>query len=294
MTRALHAGALPVPNSAARRRPALDAPAGACDAHIHIYEGDIATGDYAVENADVAAYRKLQAVLGTSRAVIVQPRVYGTDNSVTLRAIKMLGLEHARGVAVVAPDIAERDLQALHEGGIRGIRFSLHAPNAGAGDFPVVERLAHKAASLGWHLQLHWTADQIAQQRSMLERLPVQLVFDHLGRLPLADPCAHPAYSVIADLLQAERAWVKLSGPYLDSVAGAGGSYRDTDTLAQRWLAIAPQRAVWGSDWPHVTEPEHKPDDAELFDLLGRWCADDGIRRQVLVDNPARLYGFDS
>jgi len=283
-----------IPNSSAHRRPNIVAPVGACDAHIHIYDPNFPAQATMPANADVAAYRKVQALLGTTRAVIVQPRVYGTDNSATLHAIDQLGMTRTRGVAVVASDIDERALLALHEGGIRGVRLSLHAPNDAAGDFCAVEQLAHKVAQFGWHLQLHWTADQIFQQQALLKRLPVQLVFDHLGRFPLADPLLCPAFPVVRDLLKSGRAWIKLSGPYLDSIVGAEGGYRDTDPLARTWLSIAPDRAVWGSDWPHVTETVHKPDDTQLFDLLADWCNDDSLQQRVLVDNPARLYQFNT
>ncbi|MCC2596375.1 amidohydrolase family protein [Pusillimonas sp. MFBS29] len=282
-----------IPNSTAYRRPRLAVPAGACDAHIHIYEPSFRAQDGMVNGATVASYKKLQALLGTTRAVVVQPRVYGTDNAATLYAISALGIEQTRGIAVVAADIDEAALQALHDGGIRGVRLSLHAPNAGAGDFNDVERLANKVAPFGWHLQLHWTADQIAQQAALLKRLPVQLVFDHLARLPLSDSFSHPAFPVVRTLLESGRAWVKLSGPYLDSVAGAKGGYHDTIALARKWLSVAPDRAVWGSDWPHVTEPLHKPDDTQLLELLADWCNDDSLQQRVLVDNPAHLYQFN-
>jgi D-galactarolactone isomerase len=281
-----------IPNSAASTRPVNLCPAFACDAHIHIYEPGFPTQGHSVSHAAVSDYRKVQALLGTQRAVVVQPRVYGTDNSATLYAIKALGLSDTRGVAVVSPDIDEAALQVLHDGGIRGIRFSFYKPNTGAGDFDSVERLAHKISALGWHIQLHWTADQIAQQQELLRRLPVPLVFDHLGRFPLPAATDHPAFGVVQELLQRGRAWVKLSGAYLDSVAGAPDAYCDTDVMAKAWLGIAPEQAVWGSDWPHVTEAEHKPDDAQLFDVLARWCNDDALMRRILVDNPARLYGF--
>jgi len=283
-----------VPNSAANRPPVAASPAQACDAHIHIYETGFPSQGYLPSHADVEAYRKLRALLGTTRAVVVQPRVYGTDNSVTLRAIQALGPAHARGIAVVYQDVDESTLAHLHEGGIRGVRLSLHEPNATAGGFNAVERLAHKVGPLGWHLQLHWTADQIADQQSLLRRLPVPVVFDHLARFPLARPLSHPAFPVVQSLLEAERAWVKLSGPYLDSAVGGDGAYHDTDTIARAWLAIAPHRAVWGSDWPHVTERVQKPDDAQLFDVLARWCDDEATRLRVLVENPAKLYGFNT
>src|SRR5690606_23666327 len=131
----------------------VPAPVGACDAHIHIYPPGFPAQGNVPDQADAPAYQTVQALLGTTRAVVVQPRVYGTDNSATLDAIRMLGAAHTRGIAVVAHDIDEAELRALHEGGIRGVRLSLYAPNAHAGGFDAVEHLAHKVAPLGWHLQ---------------------------------------------------------------------------------------------------------------------------------------------
>lgn len=281
-----------IPNSAARRGPVSPAPPMACDAHLHIYDPAHPAAGPTPENAGVEQYRRLQALLGLSRAVIVQPRPYGTDNTVTLRAIAQLGPARTRGIAVVDSDIGDAALQALHEGGIRGIRFSFHAPNTKAGGFEAVERLARRIAPLGWHVQLHWTADQIARQRDLLERLPVAMVFDHLGRLPPADGMAHPAFGIVRALLESGRAWLKLSGAYLNTRHGVRGGYHDTDAVARAWIESAPGQLVWGSDWPHVTEPVDKPDDTELFDLLSRWCGTQALQRQILVDNPARLYGF--
>lgn len=283
-----------IPNSGAVQAPTTAAPALSCDAHIHIYEaGAPCLGEPPV-GADTADYRRLGTLLGVTRAVIVQPRLYGTDNSVTLRAIQALGAEHTRGIAVIDENTTDTELARLQAGGIRGIRLSLHQPNTTAGTFEIVEHLANRIAPLGWHLQLHWTADQIASQKTLLQRLPVALVFDHLARFPVAQPLSHPAFPIVRDLLESGRAWVKLSGPYLESTAGSAGAYRDTDTIAQAWLQIAPHRALWGSDWPHVTETRQKPDDAQLLDILARWCDDEATLHCVLVDNPAQLYEFNT
>lgn len=281
-----------LPNTCARSRPATSAPAGACDAHMHILDPRFAHVAAVLPQATVADYRRIQALNGTSRTVVVQPRPFGTDNSVTLDAIRQLGSDRARGVAVVRPDITDAQLQALHEGGMRGIRFSLHTAVHAAVGFEMVEPLAQRVHAWGWHLQLHWSADQLLAHEQMLRRLPTPLVFDHLGRLPLPQGTAHPAFALILGLLDRGRAWVKLSGAYLDTRQPHGQGYADTDAVARAWVRAAPERLVWGSDWPHTTETACKPDDAELFDLLARWSGDEKVRQRVLVDNPAALYGF--
>ena len=284
------------PNSSGTRKPASTAPEGACDAHMHVYDRRFAlhgSPDAMVDKATVDDYRQLQQRIGTQRTVVVQPRVHGTDNSVTLDAIRALGLAHARGIAVVRPDVTDGELERLHAGGIRGIRFTLYTPANATTDFSMVEPLAQRVRALGWHVQLHWNADQIVEHADLLARLPCTIVFDHLARLPLPDALSHPAFDVVSRLRDNGRTWVKLSGAYLDSKVGAEGGYADTTAIAEAWVRQAPGRVVWGSDWPHPTEPiANKPDDAALFDLLSHWVPDEAARRRVLVDNPALLYDF--
>ena len=284
-----------VPHSSGTARPATAAPPDACDAHMHVYDRRFPRvgGAALLDHATAGDYRGLQRRIGTRRTVVVQPRVHGTDNDVTLDAIAMLGREVTRGIAVLRPDVSDAVLARLDAGGIRGIRFTLYTPTHAATGFDSVEPLANRVHELGWHVQLHWNADQIVEHAALLGRLPGTVVFDHLARLPLPEGRAHPAFGVVRALLDDGRAWIKLSGAYLDSASGAAGGYADTDAVAGGWARLAPRRTVWGSDWPHPTEEAHaKPDDAALFDLLARWVPDEAARRRVLVDNPAVLYGF--
>jgi predicted TIM-barrel fold metal-dependent hydrolase len=261
---------------------------------MHIYDRRFLASqasDGFVDAASVAEYRNVQSQTGTQRTVVVTPRIYGTDNSVTLDAIRQLGPERTRGVAVLKPDVTDTELAALHAGGIRGIRFTLYTPKNAVVSMEMVEPLARRVAELGWHVQLHWTAAQIVEHEAMLSRLPSTIVFDHLARLPLPAATSHPAFALVRRLAESGRVWVKLSGPYLDSVVGLDGGYADTTATARAWVSALPERLVWGSDWPHVTET-HKPDDASLFDLLGTWTDDDATRQRILVGNAASLYGF--
>ena len=284
-----------VPNSAGSNTPALSVPANACDCHLHIYDAKFAqTADAAALQAlaTVTEYRLLQKRLGTSRAVVVTPRNYGVENDVTLDAIAQLGSKFTRGVAVLRTDVTDATLKALHAGGIRGVRFSLYTPKNAAASFEMVEPLAARIAKLGWHLQLHWTADQIVEHESMLKRLPTQIVFDHMTRLPQPLGIQHPAVKIVEYLLAQGRTWIKLSGAYLDSQVGEAGQFLDIDPVARHWIATAPQRLVWGSDWPHPTEA-NKPNDANMMDMLTRWTSDRSVIEQILVSNPAALYGFE-
>jgi len=264
---------------------------------MHIYDVRFAHSgpdDRVERGATVDDYRRVQERLGLSRTVVVTPRNYVTDNRITLDAIARLGADRTRGVGVLRPDVDESELRRLHEGGIRAVRFTLYRPEYAAVGFDMLEPLARRIAPYGWHVQLHWTADQVVERRDVLARLPVPMVFDHLGRLPLPEGTRHPAFDVMRGLVEEERAWVKLSGPYLDSQAGDTGRYADLEPVARAWIAAAPDRLVWGSDWPHSPVSGAKPDTGNLFDLLARWAPDPRTRERILVDNPARLYGFQT
>jgi len=282
-----------VPNSSGTARPTLQAPPLACDCHMHIYDParfPLAPVDRAAPtNAAVPQYRLLQKRLGTMRVIVVNPRNYATDNRATLDAIAQMA-PNARGVAVVHPTIADGELKQFHAGGIRGIRFSLGDPKTAAVTEDMIEPLAKRIAALGWHVQINWTADQIAAAAALWNRLPTPLVFDHIGQLPAAGGLAHPAYAVIRRLLDAGRAWVKLSVTYTNSRVGPPG-YDDVVQVGQALVKAVPERLVWGSNWPHPNEPK-APDDAQLFDLMARWAPDEGTRRRILVSNPATLYEF--
>jgi predicted TIM-barrel fold metal-dependent hydrolase len=285
----------PVPNSAGVNTPVLAIPLKACDCHLHIYDARFAQSVDAAALQDLATmneYRLLQKRLGTERAVIVTPRSYGVNNDVTLDAIAQLGADRARGVAVLRSDVSDTTLKVLDAGGIRGVRFSLYTPKHAAASFDMVEPLAARIANLGWHLQLHWTADQIVEHEAMLKRLPTPIVLDHMTRLPQPLGLNHPAVKIVDHLLAQGRTWIKLSGAYLDSQVGEAGDFLDIDAVARHWITTAPNRLVWGSDWPHPTEMI-KPNDANMLDMLARWTTERSVIEQILVTNPSELYGFD-
>lgn len=280
------------PNSAGQDKPRLRAPLNACDAHIHIVDTRFAPANPAtapVTGMSASDYKAIQARLGTQRVVIVQPKYYGTDNTCTLDAISQFNGQ-ARGIGVVHPQVSEQTLQQMHAGGIRGLRFSLWNTKDTVTTLDMLEPLASRMKQLGWHAQLHMSGDQIVESADLLNRLGIPLVFDHMGRLPPAEGVKHPAFKIINRLVDADRAWVKLAGAYLNT-AGSDGLYQDATEVARAFVQTAPERVVWGSDWPHVTEA-HKPDDAVLFDLLAYWAPNDAARTRILVDNPASLYGF--
>lgn len=269
--------------------------AGACDCHIHINDPRypyVAEADLHPPAATVADYRQLQARLGTRRVVVVQPSSYGTDNRCTLDAVAELGLDAARAVVVVDASTNADDMAAMHQRGARGVRFNLLRPSPVAAAH--MQAVARLIAPWGWHLQLHASADQIAALAPVIRDLPVPVVFDHLARLPGHGGSAHPAFDLVAELLQQQRAWLKLSGAELDGAAEAPG-YASAAGVAQRFIALAPNRLVWGSNWPHPAihkTGDAAPDDAALLRWLSACAPDSAVQRQILLDNACNLYGF--
>jgi predicted TIM-barrel fold metal-dependent hydrolase len=286
-----HAQTGAVPWSAGTAAPTLSVPPNATDCHHHVYDGRFPNAPEATlkpADATAADYRLLQKRLGITRHVIVQPSTYGVDNSLLVYALGQFGLETARGVAVVNTTVTDRKLQDLHAAGVRGIRFNL-AP-AGATTFQMVAPLAKQVAPLGWHIQVNAPADQIVAYKDLWNNVPCPVVFDHLAHVPQPQGVQAPVFAVVTDLLQNGKAWVKLSGAYQDTKVGPP-TYADTIPIVQGYVKAAPERLVWGSDWPHPTEKD-KPDDAILLDLLASWVPDEATRNRILVDNAAKLYGF--
>jgi D-galactarolactone isomerase len=279
-----------VPWSSGTELPRLKAPANACDCHMHIYDSRFPVAPNAtLKPADAKPddYRLLQKRIGSTRNVVVTPSTYGTDNSCTLDGMTKLG-GNTRGVAVVDTSVSDAELKRLNGLGVRGIRFNL--VQAGATTVEMLEPLSKRVNDLGWHVQIHMLGDGIVNIEDTLQRLPSPIVFDHMGRIPKEAGVDHPAFTVIRKLIDKGRTWVKLSGAYMDTKVGPP-TYSDSTKLAQAYVQAAPQRMVWGTDWPHPTEKD-KPDDAVLFDLLTMWAPQEATRDRILVGNPAILYGF--
>jgi D-galactarolactone isomerase len=277
--------------SAGTEAPKLRAPAGAADCHHHIYDAKypadprstLRPGDASVED-----YRALQRRIGTSRNVIVQPSTYGTDNSCTLDALVAFG-PTARAVAVVDTTVSDAELKRMNGLGVRGIRFNL--AQAGATTPEMIEPLSKRVNELGWHIQINAPAAKIMEIKDILNRVPSPIVFDHLGHIPEPEGTAHPLFGVVLALIDKGKTWVKLSGAYADTKIGPP-SYSDSSAVARTYVQKAPERLVWGTDWPHPSERDNKPDDAILFDLLLDWAPEEGVRNRILVQNPEALYGF--
>ncbi|MFZ9543264.1 MAG: amidohydrolase family protein [Hylemonella sp.] len=282
----------------APRQPQLKVPAGSCDCHAHIL-GPAARFPYSDERVYtppdclLADYRAMLTALGLARAVLVQPSVYGSDNRVLLNALD--AMQGAwRGVAVVEPDVSASALQEMHAAGVRGVRVNVVDVQSNKGVLPLkqLRGLAERIAPLGWHMEFLLHVHEFPRLDQQLAGFPVDVVFGHLGYLPTQLGIGDAGFQALLRLLQAGRAWVKLTGPY--RLSGSKLPYADVVPFAHALLDAAPRQIVWGSDWPHVMVKGAMPNDGDLMDILSTWIPDPSIRHQVLVSNPERLYGFQS
>jgi D-galactarolactone isomerase len=234
-----------------------------------------------------SAYKLVQRELGLERVVVVQPNAYGFDNRCTVDAIADLGPQ-SRGIAIIAPDTTDAELHRLHAAGIRGARcYVLPNPFVSWDDVP---KIAGRVAELGWHVQVQTDGRDLPKYQALLRELPTEVVIDHNGKFLEPVPPEHPGFQTLLRLLDTGRVWVKLSAPYETSKTGAPG-YEDVSVLARALARHNPERCVWASNWPH---PGQKvvPSNANMLDLLLDWAPDEATRKRILVDNPARLYGF--
>jgi predicted TIM-barrel fold metal-dependent hydrolase len=276
--------------------PALSLPPGACDSHCHVfgpadrfpYSPD---RSYTPPDAPVANLRRLHARLGISRAVIVHASCHGTDMAVTLDAIASSGGAY-RGVACVDDSVTDLELRRLHDGGIRGIRFNFVKHLGGVPDLGVFRRLVARVKPLGWHIVLHLDADDISAQQDLLQRIDVPFIIDHMGRVKAADGMEQRPFQLLLDLYRRNPlAWVKVCGS--ERVSIGKRPFRDAVPFARALIAVDPARILWGTDWPHPNISKDMPNDGELVDLFAEICPDPDVRRQILVDNPTRMYWTD-
>jgi predicted TIM-barrel fold metal-dependent hydrolase len=288
----------------------FDVPRGACDCHVHVL-GEPAKFPFAAGRvytpppASIDRLVELQRTLGLDRAVVVQPSVYGTDNACTLDAMRHLGAR-ARGVAVIDQATPRAVLQEMAAAGICGVRLNLETNSAGrfeaAAAKCLLEATAARIKGLGWHVQIYARVSVIAALRDRLAELPFPVVIDHLGRPDPAQGPRQPDFAALLDLVKSGGVYVKLSGAY--RISDRAPDFADVTSLARALVAANPDRILWGSDWPHTNSGYGRPlneiappipiDDALLLNQLPIWVPDAAVRRKILVDNPARLYGFDA
>ena len=274
------------------RKPAFLMPRCACDTHVHIWgpfhRFPIAKGaPYTPPERTRDDLVALHERLGADRAVIVQTTVYKADNRAMLDGIAR-STGRWRGVALIDESFDDAAFRALHEGGVRGVRFGFVKHLGGVPDLALVRRTAARIAPMGWHLVLHLDAGNILEFLDFFGEFSLPVVVDHMGRVPVRDGLDQTPFRLLLELLKRPNWWVKVSGA--ERISETGPPFADAIPFAQRLIAAAPDRVLWGTDWPHPNV-RWEPDEADLVDLLPRF-ADAAALQQLLVDNPARLYGF--
>ena len=279
------------------KRPDHALPPGACDAHCHVF-GPAAVFPFASSSTYVPVDAPKETLfqrhrhLGVSRAVVVQASCHGTDNTAMLDALRAGGDDY-RGVAVVAEDVTERALAEMHDAGVRGVRFNFVKRLGGGKPLSVYRTTLDRIEPLGWHVVVYFDAEDLEELAPFLRGIGVPVVIDHMGRVPVEQGVASKPFRLLRNLLAwDEKFRVKTSCPERLSRTGPP-SYADVDPIARELLRIAPDRVLWGTDWPHPNMKSHMPDDGALVDRIMTICDTPDLRRQVLVDNPARLYWAD-
>ncbi|WP_439894059.1 amidohydrolase family protein (plasmid) [Ralstonia sp. 25C] len=271
--------------------PTFKLPVGAVDCHMHIYDDRFPSAPGTTlrpPNASIEQYRNVQVRLGVQHNVVVTPSTYGTDNRCTLEALKRFG-HNARGVAVVDTSVTEAQLTEMHAAGVRAIRFNLSYPGATTVD--MLAPLAARISALGWHIELVVQGEKLPELEPHLLALPCPLVIDHIAHIPQPGGMQSDAMRTAQRLVDKGNTWITLSGPYVDTKSGAP-AYADVEPVAKAFINMAPERMLWGTDWPHPTEKAHKPDDASLLDTIAAWIGRADWQERIFVSNPAQLYGF--
>ena len=286
----------------ARERPRTKPPAGACDTHIHVYgerrrypHAETATSD--PDERPVAAYRDVQHQLGLARVVVVQPSVYGLDNTCLVDAVQALNRSPdaksdgcARGIGAVAPDTEEAELRDLSAAGMIGMRYMM-IPGKMMFDLDTIERMAWRHHDHGWLAEIQLDGSNLHEVEQRLRGWPCPIVVDHIGKFLTSKSLSQAGFKALTRLIDRGRTWVKLSSPYESARTGRPDD-PEVAAIARALAKWAPERMVWGSNWPHPDLLAEPPDDGMLLDLLPDWVDTERDRTRILVDNPAELFRF--
>ncbi len=273
---------------------AFTPPPKACDAHCHVF-GPAARFPFAPDRAytppdsGLEDFQRLQERLGLSRAVLVQASCHGTDNSAMVDALER-GRGRYAGVAMIDESFTDDDIARLHEAGVRGTRFNFVAHLGGAPDLGRFRSIVHRVAERGWHIVLHFDAVDLPTYSGLLDAMPCPYIIDHMARVPVTAGVGQEPFRALLELMADERCWVKISGAERLTADGPP-PYDDVVPFARALIEAAPDRVLWGTDWPHPNV-RHMPDDGDLVDLLAEFAPDEVARNRILVTNPDKLYDF--
>ncbi len=283
----------PDPNT---KTPEFKLPANATDAHCHIFgPGDkypySPTRTYTPPDAGLDDFKKLQSILGLTRAVLVNASCHGVNNDPILDAIAQSGGAY-RGVANINDDFTEADIEKLNDGGCRGCRFNFVKHLGGVPDMEKFHSIINKIKGFGWHVVLHFDAIDLVEFQDLLDNLPVPYIIDHMGRVPTKDGLDQEPFKILMEFARRDNCWIKVCGA--ERISSDGPPFTDAMPFAKAIIDIASDRVLWGTDWPHPNIKQHMPNDGDLVDLIPLMALDRDIQQKLLVDNPHRLYGFSN
>lgn len=286
--------AIPGPHPDPHVPAAFTPPPDACDAHCHVFGPAhrfpfAENRAYTPPDSGIESFEILQDRLGLSRAVFVQASCHGTDNSAMVDALRR-GAGRYAGVAMIDDSFTNADIGSLHEAGVRGTRFNFVAHLGGAPDLDEFWRIVNRVEPFGWHIVLHFDAKDLAGYAALLDELPCPYIIDHMARVATRDGLEQEPFQALLEVMQDERAWVKISGAERLTADGPP-PYDDVVPFARALIEVAPKRVLWGTDWPHPNV-RHIPDDGDLVDLLAAYAPDAEARQRILVTNPESLYDF--
>jgi 2-pyrone-4,6-dicarboxylate lactonase len=276
-------------------RPVFEMPAGACDSHVHVFESaaryrSVDAPHYTLPDGSLEKLQCMTEVLALQRFVIVQPSYYGTDNSCMLDALVAAG-PRARGVAMVGDDVTDEDFNAMHGRGVRAMRLDLFL-RSGWPTSDIIAYIEHnvrRTRAIGWHVQFYTPGWVVRDLLPFLAGLDATFVIDHMGYMLESDGLTNADFDRLLDAIRGGRGWIKLSAPYR---LAKDGNFERLKPMARAIIEAAPDRVIWGSDWPHI--PEGGKDTGALLNLLADWAPDAEARRRILVGNPATLFGFET
>jgi predicted TIM-barrel fold metal-dependent hydrolase len=276
------------------RKPRFTPPPGTCDTHFHVFGPPhlfpyIEGRRYTPPAAPIEHFFGMAAVVGIERGVMVQPTVHRWDSASTLDAIAK-GEGRLRGMIHANPNLLEADHRELHAGGVRGVRFNCVARNGGVFDEARFQHVVSQIETLGWAVDLHLDPDFLEPHAELIRRVPLPLVIDHFANVHAQ---SQKEFMLLFDLLGEKHVWLKISGA--DRLLSRGARYEEIVPMARALIARAPDRIIWGTDWPHSNIFAHgqMPNDGDLMSMLLDFAPDEADRHRILVDNPARLFGFD-
>ena len=279
------------------RKPKVVLPKGAVDTHVHIFEPGYklsAGRGYNPPDSTLADLEHLHATLGIDRVVFTQPSVYGVDNSAILNGMAALNAktpDRARAVVAITLDINDDELAALDAEGVRGVRLNTDNKGGMPIELDAIADLAARIAPFGWHIEFLFPGKDIIELMPTLTAVQVPISIGHFAYQPATAGVQAPGFQALIELMRRGNTWMKISGANRVSATDLP-PYDDVKPLAHALVAAAPERIMWGTDWPHPNKYIANPNDADLVDAFGDWVTDEDMRRKITVDNPAAFYRF--